>query len=252
MYDLPTIKAKIAKLLAKAEGTDNETEAALFMAKVEELLDTYQLELWQIADVGDKMGFDVMLEGTSSSPTWVRHLVCAVASFYGCKSIRRHGIYVPLEPGQKPGKSGPGTFDNFFIDVIGRESSRVTVQLMFPFIMGQLREAGKRLKREGHEGSVEFLTRRVANALTPRIYALLQERERAMRAPAGLQSEAARQQRALVVVHEINVFVNEQYGKLGKGRARPRSTTDAAHAAAQGISIERQVHGSGQLRLGKG
>ena len=242
MEDLNAVKAKIAKLLAKAQGTDNENEAAAFMAKVEEMLDEYQLEHWQITSHADPMGFDMLYEGTSSSPTWQRHLLGATAQYYGCKMVRRRGLWKL----KKTGKGGSS--DNFELDVIGRESSRVTVQLMYPFIVEQCRQAGRKLWNEGHGGTADQLTRRVANALVFRIYRLIDERERAPVTAVSTSKNA----RALVVVNEIKAFVDGQYGKLSSGIARARSTTHAATQAASGISIERQVRGEGQKRIGNG
>lgn len=241
MDDLAKVKERIAKLLAKAQGTDNEHEAASFMEKVEAELDKYQLELWEVTSHDDPMGFDVGLEGTSSSPTWQRHLICAIASYYDCRTVRRRGF------AKQTGKGT--TYDNFAIDIIGRESSRVTVQLMYPFVLEQVRQAGRKLYGEGHKGSAEQLIRRVANALVFRIRKLIDERARKEQATPLAES---RNVRALVVVEELKAFIDNQYGELGVGRAKARNTTHAAARAACGISIERQVRGSSQLRLGRG
>lgn len=234
------IKQRIQALLAKAQGTDNEHEAAAFMAKAEQLLEEHQIELWQLGDADDLMGSDIMFSGTSSSPTWRRHLLFAVAKYYGCRSVRQ---FTP-----KQTRSGMD-YTGFDIHIIGRESSRITVNLMMPFILEQCNEAGRRLFRQGHAGSAAALTRRVANALCARIQRLIYEQERAVASGA---KGSALQSRALVVVDELKSFIDKEFGKLSKPTTRVKSTTAAARDAAERVSLYRQTGGAGQLKIGRG
>ncbi len=53
MSDTTKIKSKIAALLAKARGTDNEHEAAAFMGKAQEMLEQHQIDMGDLIDGDD-------------------------------------------------------------------------------------------------------------------------------------------------------------------------------------------------------
>lgn len=237
--NLEDIKRKITAIIAKAQGTDNEHEAAMFMAKAEKMLEEYQIEIWQLGDTGDPMGEDVMLKFRGATPSLNDHnLLSALAKFYGCKIVRYKRRVV-----NSKGRLVPETSYH----VVGRESSRITTGIMMPFVMKQCLEAGARLERQ-YPGTRAQHTLRVVNALTLRIYKLIEDAK--ARVDENTEIVASR---ALVVVAELDAFIASKHGELKPGR---KSTINISHAArdeAGKISLHRQAtHGAGQLKLGHG
>lgn len=117
------IKATITALLAKAEGTDNEFEQSVFMSKVNELLEKHQIELYQLGDDSDLMGFERGDYNVYVAISWAKTTIHQITLFYGCSTVWT-----------REGKS------NFRFDVVGRESNSVTANMMISFIMDQVRE----------------------------------------------------------------------------------------------------------------
>lgn len=220
------IKDKIAKILAKANSTTNEDEAAVFLAKAEALMEQHQIDLDDLGS-DDPMGRYIGLTGTSSSPTWQRHLLNVVARYFGATTVRT------LRGGA------------FELHVLGAESARMTVELMFPFIMEQVRKEGR--KEAAAMGMTkEQAIRRVANALTLRVsHMLAADREKAD-AP---KSVAARN--ALVVRGTaLTNYLGEQFPHLRPTKSRGIGTNEIAMAAAGRVSLHRQTGGASTLRIG--
>src|SRR5690606_808930 len=144
----------IAALLAKAEKTDNEFEAAAFMAKVNELLEKHQMDLHQIRTHAgiekDPTGHNAGETNIYASMIWARDLSGVLATYYGCRLVywrkRNHYHY----------------------EVIGRESARTTFELMLPYIISQVRVQAKALVTMGRTKSVA--EREVGHALTMRVH----------------------------------------------------------------------------------
>lgn len=223
-----SIKERISKLLAKATGTNNEHEAAAFMAKVDELLDLYQLELWELGDQSDPMGINVVEGLNGASDAWKINLGNSVAAYFGAQMIRTRFRF-------KQGKH------KAMFRVAGRESARVTVEYMLPFIIGQIKQQARTLKDENPGVSEMVLVRRVANALRIRIWKLINDRENTR--------TAARQERALVVVDELQAFLDAEFANLKTSVTRPVVVHDDARAAAEKISLNRQATGEKQKRI---
>lgn len=233
MTDLSKIKTKIAALLAKANGTDNENEAAAFAAKAHELLEAYQLNLFDLGE-SDPMGKVGIHSGNGSTPTWKAHLINSIAKYYGCRLIRN--------------KFQGGAFE---MNLHGRESARITVELMVPFIFDQCRKAAKELRKEGHAGTTEHITRLITNALTTRIYMLSLEEAAKAKNNAGeatMEGRAARN--ALTTVNELDAYIDSLYSNLKAGSSKRKMTSDAAREAAGKVSLNRQMsNGAGTLRI---
>lgn len=231
MTDLSKIKAKIAALLAKANGTDNEHEAEIFSAKAHEMMAEYQLQAFDLGE-DDPMGIWIGMTGNGSTPTWKAHLTASIAQFYGCKVIRN--------------KLG----GDWKLAVHGRESARITAELMTPFIFDQCRAEAKRLKAAGHSGTTEQITRLVANALNSRIWKLTQEQQAANRAAAESGSVSREASQALAIVEEVDAYIASLYSSLKAGIARHRKTSADARDAANRVSLHRQTgNSSSTLRL---
>lgn len=233
MDNIESVKRKINALIAKAQGTDNEHEALAFMAKATEMLERYQLELWQLGDAGDPVGDDVMFVYRDATPSMNdHHVLSAIAKYYGCRVVRTSRSVA--------NKVGRIVTERSY-HIIGRESSRITTQLMFPFIMEQCHEAGKRLAARGH-GSASKCTLRVVNSVIIRIHKLTNDATEAAKTPETAS-------RALVVVNELQAYIDNAYGKLQQNRATTIGTTSAARAEAEKVSLHRQTTGASALRI---
>jgi len=224
-----SIKDKISKILAKANGTDNEEEAAIFLAKAHEMMEKHQIDLDDLGQ-DDPMGRYVGLTGTSSSQTWMRHLLNQVATFYGATTVR--------------------TFRGKYFDtnVCGAESARMTTELMYPFIVEQVRAEGrKEAKNMGL--APEAAIRRVANALVHRLAAMNAEAHGKKR--EAIRTVAAKN--ALTVRGTaLTQYLESEFGTLRKSAGRATSTNAVAQAAAGRVSLHRQTGGGSSLRIGSG
>jgi hypothetical protein len=230
MTDLKKITSRIQALLAKASSTEHEAEAAAFMAKAQQLLEEYQIDLGTLADNDDPVHvFKAGLQMTDKDPSWIKKLYSALGTLYGCKVV-----YNPMWVRNQPG---------FRIELTGRESSTMTTDLMFPWVKSQCYAAGRRLAKEYPSMSAAQHSRRVGNALVLRIYRLCQETK------AAPKTEAA-QQNALVTIDRVEQVFMEEYGEVEETKTRPISTHQAAVNAASSIGLHRQVDGSTQLALG--
>lgn len=220
------IKEKIQKILAKANGTDNEEEAAIFLAKAEALMEQHQIDLDDLGE-DDPMGRYVGLTGTSSSPTWQRHLLNVVAKYFGATTVRT------LRGGA------------FELHILGAESARMTVELMWPFILEQVRKEGRK-EAKAMSLSSEQAIRRVANALTIRVQEILaSERER------KVETKTVAARNALVVRGTaLSNYLGEQFPHLVKTKSRGIGTNDIARQAAGRVSLHRQTGGASTLRIG--
>lgn len=210
-----SIKSKIAALLAKAEGTDNQFEAATFMAKVNELLERHQMEMHEIrASMGDKdpMGFQKGETNIYASAIWIRNVGGALAVLYGCTLIyRRMGNHTTY-------------------DVVGRESSRTTFELMLPFIVSQVRVQAKTLISKGLTKSVA--EREVAQALEHRIWLLSRKAVEQREVAVG---------KGLIPVSDLKAAVAEYFPDLKEARPRNLDFGRLAEEQAAKISINIQA-----------
>lgn len=222
-----SIKAKIEKILAKARGTDNEAEAATFLAKAEALMEEHQISIMDLGQ-DDPMGKFTAYEATQSSPTWKNHVLNQVAQFYGARAVR------DWIDGKR-----------FKFVVVGPESARVTTELMYPFIIEQIRAEGRK-----HAPEIglkpEAAIRRVGNAFSHRISRMNCERK------AEEPKTAAAVKNALVKVDALDAYMDELYPDLTKSRrGRGTSTNATAQQAAGRVSLHRQTGGGSTLRIGR-
>jgi len=210
----------IKALLAKVAGTDNEAEAAVFAAKAHEMMEQYQIE---VSDVlrDDPIDRNKPYSATTSSPSYKKHLWRSLARYYGCKTMLNWVSHTEYE-----------------IHIIGRESARVTAELMYPFIMKQVREAGRKISDMG-DMKPEACIRDVANALVLRLDKLTAEQRENDPAPVTQSGK-----NALVAVNAINALMKQLYPNAKPGAARSIGTSGSATAAAAGISLNRQTTGN--------
>lgn len=227
MSDQSKIKSKIAALLAKARGTDNEHEAETFLAKAMQMLEEHQLTLGDVDGADDPIGWNAGLDCTKWTASWQADIYSALARLYGCRVVKVH------------------KWKGYFLELIGRESAVVTTDLMFQWIKEQVNAKGRELFKAGGAPNAANGARLVGNALVRRIWTLVREQEKAEGGP----KTAAIAKNALVTQDRVLAVMEEHYGKLGKGRATKTSTSASARELAGGIGLHRQAGGSSALRL---
>lgn len=224
---LDSIKRKIAALLAKAEGTDNAFEAATFMAKVNELLEKHQLEMNEIRQAtGDNYPLDMQIGGVNiyASMLWAREVGGALARYYGCRFIYwRRG-------------------NHFRYEIVGRESARITFELMLPFVITQVKLQAKQLDAKYPDArSRSIWEREVGQALIVRIWKLIPEAEQRRQELTG---------KGLIPVSDLDAKMMELYPMLKHGKARQMCYSTAAADAAEKVSLHQQATGKHIKLLG--
>ncbi len=215
----------IKALLAKAAGTDNEAEASIFAAKAHDMMEQYQIEVSDVLK-DDPIDRNKPYSATTSSPSYKKHLWRSLARYYGCKTML-HWV----------------SDTEYEIHIVGRESARITSELMYPFIMEQVRKAGRKISEEG-DLKPEAAIRDVANALVLRLDRLIAEQKQADPAPVTQSGK-----NALVAVNAVNALMKKLYPNAKPGVARGIGTSLDARGAAEGISLSRQMGGSDMKRL---
>lgn len=239
--DLPALKEKIAKLMAKAEGTDNEHEAMAFLSKAQELMEEHQItwadvvtpEFVSLESIQFKMG----------SPASVKHeLYARLSLFFGCRPVRQ----VIRHP--NGGKTGQATYR-----VFGAEAAVLTLELMFPYVWKDiLRRASEKVKAQGTSDyeklpSHRTWTKRIAHALMVRVNELVEQR----RQKDALDPTEDRQ--ALIVIGDaLDAHVRDMYkGRVSQLTTKLKEYREAREIADK-ISLDRQVGGKEALALSHG
>lgn len=234
MEAIQKIKARIMALLAKANGTDNEHEAEAFLAKAMELMQQYQLDVSDMVDADDPILHHTGLSQAKSGHAWRWKLYSAVAQLYGCKSIH-------VDVGYR--KTTKGKMTPWYEQrLVGRESAIITTDLMYPWIVDQVRKAAKDIAKITGM-SEQGQAKRVAAALITRIHKLI--RDQKQREPT-----TAAGRNALVVLNQVVAKYDELYPTAEKMKSRPSVTDGLARKAAEGIGLHRQTGHAKQLRIG--
>lgn len=209
------IKAKIAALFAKAEGTDNEHEAETFMAKAQEMLQKHNLSRLDLDPEGhtDPLGHDAEAYTWFASSSWHATLYHAVSNYYGCQMVR-----------------DKIDSNKFAAILIGREGARDTVKIAYPFIVKQVALQAKALQKLYPEMSTSIARRQVAVALSSRIWDLVHK----------WSLNKGNEEKVLVVVDENKIYMDNLMDTVG-GSRRIKGANAAAHNAAGAISLGRSV-----------
>jgi hypothetical protein len=240
MNEKQKVLDKVSKLLAKAQGTNNEHEAAAFLAKVHDMLEQYNITMLDLGMADDDpVGVDRDATHCWRNTGWMKPLGSMLARYYGCQQVNQW-------QGNK-----------ILLSWVGRESARKTVAVMLPFVVQQVRQQAKALREQHITTRMERLPgvpreevsrsfkglssyeRAVANALVFRIQTLLEEHEQTQQPGKGL-----------VPVDAIQAAMQDAFPDMTQGRATSLSTTKAARQAAGRVSLHRQTGGSGQKLIG--
>lgn len=168
---------RIKALLAKAASTDHEAEAEAFFAKAYELMEKYQLDSTDL-DKDDPLGNEKVAQRKgAAAPDWDFRLMFAVANYFGCKAI------------QIPDIDDLGYLAGHHMDLVGRESARVTAIEMHKYLVKTVRRLGReyaqtntfeRNKRDGLKLlNADAWSRRIGVALSSRLNELARKPEQA-------------------------------------------------------------------------
>lgn len=214
------IVEKIKALLAKSAGTDNEHEAALFLGKAHEMMEKHQLDS---SDLETDDPIDKSEGGRANggaSPDWDFQLMFSVAKFFGCKAIQCQEY--------KDGRW------YYVMNMVGRESARVTAQEMHKYLVKTVRRLGREHAKEtGRNAGI--LQRRIGRALQIRISEMCPSEETV----AGSVKTAAGKN-ALVTLNGVLAKYKELYPD-----ARPMGgtvlTSKSATEIAGGINLNLQT-----------
>jgi hypothetical protein len=219
---------RIRKVLAKANSTNNTAEAEMLMAKVTEMLEAHNIELVDLNRTGDDpMGTERDVGVIWPNTQWLGKMAGCAARYFGCRVVLSQV-----------------TKNKKHMHVVGRESARVTFQLMLPYLVSQVRRQAKVLQEQGMSKLVS--ERQVANALTERLWILhLESKQRdRVRVEAGSSS-------ALVPIDEIEAEMSSAFPGLRQGKSSVIKTSNAARKLAEGISLHRQTTGNSTRRITK-
>jgi hypothetical protein len=208
------IKDKISKLLAKAHGTDNSAEASSFMAKVEELLTAHQLSIGDVVK-NDPLERTVLFIAPINPRPWHQEIPQIVAEYYGCKLIAVHQRQATL------------------MVAVGRESTRVTAELMIGFIVEQLREAAKEYRK-----ATNYSMRKSMQDVCDNFVHRLQELIAARNTVAEAHGNTAR---ALVLLDEADAAMKELFPEMTTKAGKQLEINPLARELADKVKIERQV-----------
>lgn len=227
---LESIKTRIAKLLAKAEGTDNAAEAESFMAKVNALLEEHQIEMHEIRQKmangvdTDPIGKQKGETNIYASMLWARGVASALARYYGCR-------YVYWKVG-----------NHIRYEILGRESARTTFELMLPFILTQVRLQARNMDSgRSNASSRSVLERQVGQALEIRIWRMVRDADAQRIVLTG---------RGLVPFDNLDALMEDFFPQLKKARQRKAITLDAAAVeAAKKISLHHQAGGKPNAKM---
>lgn len=208
------LKTKIAALLAKAGGSDNQHEAEAFAAKAQQLLDEHQLSIGDVIKT-DPIERTVIAVGPKTAKPWHARLPQIVAKYYGCDLVSWH-------------ENGVIAYT-----AVGRESARITAAMMYPFIAEQVRA-----KALEYQKVTFFSRKRCMNDMTDAFYKRLLLLIRAQETTAAATGGHSR---ALVHVDEAKAWMNANMENLKQGKPFTVADNDITRELAAEISLAKQV-----------
>lgn len=126
--------------------------------------------------------------------------------------------------------------------LVGRESAIITTDLMYPWIVQQVRDKAREIcKITGM--SEQGQAKRVAAALIARIWELV-------RAQKDSKPQTAAGRNALVVLDQVNAKFAEFYPSTELMKSRGATSDSLSRSAAQSIGLHRQTSSTSTLHIG--
>lgn len=223
MSDTTKLKEKIRALLAKAQGTEHAGEAAVFLAKAQDLMEKNQIELFELGEE-DPIGVTLGVQGQPGPLSYKPKVQAALAQYYGARPVLRYS-----------------THSKFTVELIGPESARITTELMTEFVWEQVKLRAVEVVAKTKVNKPAAI-REVAKALVNRIAIELQKRKPASEAAAGTSL-------SLVVLDAVQAFMDKMYSDIEHTKGRKIMLNRAAMDAAQNISLHQQTGDRSRLSL---
>lgn len=141
-----SIIKKIAALIAKANGTDNEHETDAFETKARELMAKYGISESDLDT--DKIAHKDADFIISADLIWQNRLVWAVARYFNTVAVQRR------------------EYRKVYFILVGRDGDRATASMMFPYLLKEVRRvAAEIINGKSHSSN----TRDVGLALAARL-----------------------------------------------------------------------------------
>lgn len=132
------LKKKILALLRKAESSEHEAEQDAFATKARQLMDEHRLTMRDLTTSVDPMGRTVVACPYNNQEYVV--MAAAGGRFLGCDTlISTRRVRADNKKGYKTTKG---------VIFVGRESARVTAEILTPFWWSQCNRRGRRKHRE--------------------------------------------------------------------------------------------------------
>lgn len=235
MEDMDAIKRKIAALLAKAEGTDNEFEAEAFMSKVNELLEKYQIQMHEL-NTSDPMGHQDGETNVYAAIAWAKMMLGLAARYFGARIVwtgKEAEWYYDKKGNLKSRKKKGVGHNHHPYTIFGPQSARMTAELMFPYLISQVRRQGKSYARV-HGIPDAIGAREVGNAFCIRLSKLVANQQ-------AHRDELVKN--ALVPVDMTQSYIDVFYADspLTKGKSRKLKYGQEAADYADKISLSAQT-----------
>lgn len=225
---IDTIKA----LLANAASITNPELAALYLKKAHDLMEKHQLEAGDL-ETDDPIDKTVGPKANGgASPDWDFQLMFAVARYFGCKSIQwwsqKNTEGVTLRAGQ------------YTMQIVGRESARITAIEMHKYLVKTVRRLGR--ENATAHCKADTMSRRIGRALQIRIGEMTppEESMRTDLTPAG--------KNALITLDGVLAKYKELFPD-SKPIGGAVLVTKSATALAAGIGLNLQTSSASTLRL---
>ena len=230
MTDLKMIE-RIKALLAKAASTEHPAEAEAFFAKAYELMRAHQIDSGDLDRTDPVFHEHVARRKGRAAPDWDFRLMFSVAEYFGCECIQ-----VP-----DYGTSSRGRYEwiGHYMDLIGRESARVTAIEMHKYLVATVRKLGREKAKANPVKNADWWARKIGVALHARIQQLAPKPEKA-------KTEAGRN--ALVTVDQVTAMVKKLHPDAEPIKGQTW-TTESAIGIAEGIGLNVQVNKGGTLAL---
>jgi len=217
---------KITAILAKAESTNHEAEAEVLMEKAHKLMMEHGITLLDLGKLHeDPVGVNKNAVELSASYPWMRRVANQLGRYYGCKVV-----YVNA-PRNK-----------VLLSVVGRESARITWELLVPFVQKQIQALAREAYKEGRYSSRMQAVTRIGNATAIRIAKLADE----MRSDTRIFGTGVN---ALVPVDIIDNALAEAFPGAVTTRSRAASVDDYAREAAKKVNFDRQMGRASATRM---
>ena len=151
------IAQKIAKLIAKADSSTHPEEADAFMSKAHAMLEAHGLSLLDLGTLDSDDAVGKTDNAMLSSDGGKDKIAFPLAAYYGCELVIAHA---------------PGTRSTKRYVLFGRESARVTFQLMAPFVFRQVARMALVEQKSGAYSTPAKARTALAGALAMRLYRL--------------------------------------------------------------------------------